>query len=269
MQDSSGDRSLVRRAEESYFELFRAMARLSPEGAIAEADGLVLIASGKPLPFFNAAVATRWPENPAATLKRAADFYAARGLRYMLNAIGPIAEVLGPLALAAGMEPHESTRMLLAPLIGQPQLVPGLEIRAVDDLASLRQYNATMTTGFESDLDWAGEAMLQSDTLVRVPDLTHYLGLVGGEPVATAMRFSVSRIAHVANVSTIPDLGSRARRPRRGLHCQLPTGERDGLRHLSTHGLPAREHASDVVVDGVTEADRNLLRLSRQQTTRS
>src|SRR5205085_10567568 len=66
---------ILRRAEAAYVEFFRAMARVCPEGAIAEEDGLVLVATGRALPMLNFAVLTRPPADPAVALARAQRFY--------------------------------------------------------------------------------------------------------------------------------------------------------------------------------------------------
>jgi GNAT superfamily N-acetyltransferase len=180
------------------------MARISPHGAIHEEDGLILVATGRALPFFNAAAVTRVAGDPAEALARTRAFFKQHGLRFMLSATGTAAEAMAPVMDAAGPRFEPSNRMLLAPPAGEPRPVPGLEVRPVEDLEALRDYVETMTAGFEGDLPWAAPEMLQDDRLLRVPDLTHYLGFMDGRPVATAMRFTIQRVAHIANVSTIP-----------------------------------------------------------------
>jgi N-acetylglutamate synthase len=197
---------LLARAHANYHELYRTMARTTPDCTISERDGLVLVYSGNLLPHFNCAIVTRAPDSPHDLIERARSFYALvapPGQRWALNASGDlIAEVRGEAARAGMLELSHSPGMLLAPLAGETPPVPGLRIEPVDDPATLRLYNDTMTAGFGGE--WAQPGILEDRALLDVPGLTHYIGYLNDEPVATAMRFASHRIAGVFNVSTIP-----------------------------------------------------------------
>lgn len=190
-------------AEAAYLELFRAMARVSPTGAIEERDGLSLIATGPLLPFLNFAALTRLPDDAAAAVDRARRFYEPFGVRFMLAAPEQIGQALGPVAVSLGMEPGRSVRMLLTPLDGECAAVKGLTLRRVENAEALRLYIDTMTAGFGGE-PWAAPRILSDPAFLRVPGVTHYLGHMDGQPVATAMRLTAHRIAVVANVSTMP-----------------------------------------------------------------
>ena len=199
----TNDEALLDRAYANYHELFRATARISPHGAIEEANGVLLVGTGPLLPLYNFATVTRVPADPAAVVARAQAFFARLGVRCMLSATGAAAEAMAPVAEAAGMTPGSSPGMLLSPLDGDPPPVSGLVVRVVQDAETLRVFAATMTEGFGGP--WVMPEMLGDDTpLLRVPDLTFYLGYLDGRPVATATRFASHRIAGVFDVSTIP-----------------------------------------------------------------
>src|SRR5437588_5510266 len=142
------DPALVRRAEAAYVELFRAMARVSPQGAIEQSDGLLFTATGGHLPFFSAAFLLAPPADPAAVLARARGFFRGRVDRFVLDSCyaagdGATAAID---AIAPAFEP--STCMLLAPLAGGGAAVPGLEVRVAESVADLRVYNGTVAAGF-------------------------------------------------------------------------------------------------------------------------
>jgi hypothetical protein len=201
------DPQLVQRADANYQELYRLMARLSPDGAVVEDGELLLARTGPLLPFLNGATVLRPPADPEAALARAASFYAQAGQSWALITSDATSDVMEPVARAAGRTPRESPGMVLSPIGAPPSVPPGLLIEAVRDVGGLHRYNDTMTAGFGGE--WARAAILDTGVLLGVPELTHYVGLLDGEPVATAMRFSSHRIAGVFNVSTVPEARRR------------------------------------------------------------
>lgn len=194
--------SLAQRTQANYFEFFRAMARLSPDGLIEESDGLLLARSGPQLPFNNFAAPTSAPRDPAALLERARCFFATSGVTWMLSTTDETV-ALSHVARAAGMQPGQEPGMLLAPIAGIPPVAPGLSIEVVSNVTTLRVYNDTMTSGFGSG-PWAQHELLDSRALIDAIGITNYLGRVDGEPVATALLFSCHRIAGLFNISTAP-----------------------------------------------------------------
>lgn len=194
---------LSERALANYYELFRAMARVRPEGAVHEEEGLLLIRSGPSLPFFNLAAVTRLPIDLGVVLERARRFYAPFGVHWALGAAGEVADAIAPAAAAAGMTCGSEPGVLLTPLAGEASAVEGLTIQAVRNLETMRVYNDTMTAGF-GGTPWAAPEALADAGLLRVPDMTHYIGFIDGAAVATAARISSHRIAGIVNVSTIP-----------------------------------------------------------------
>ncbi len=195
--------ALAARAEENHRELFRAMARVSPHGAIEEDGDLLMVVTGPLLPMLNFAALKRVPADAASTLARAQAFFGRHGTRFMLNSTGEAAAAIAGAAQAARMEPDNEPGMLLAPLTGEPAMLPGLTIEIVRDSAELQISIDTMTAGFGEGA-WALPEILAGGALLQVPDITYYTGFMDGRPVATATRFTSHRIAGVNNVSTIP-----------------------------------------------------------------
>ncbi len=193
---------LLRRADENYRELFRALARLTPHGMIEEDDELLLVRAGPWLPLNNIAIVKRAASDPASLLARAEQFFAAHGMPCALGASGDAAAPLAPALAARGRRDDPSPGMILSPLAGETPQLLGLSIQAVHDVATLRLYNDTMTAGFGNA--WATGEILEGRALIDAPDLTHYLGFMDGRPAGTAMRFTSHRIAGVFNVSTVP-----------------------------------------------------------------
>jgi ribosomal protein S18 acetylase RimI-like enzyme len=198
---------LARRADANYRELFRAMARISPDGRVEEDGDLLLVRTGPLLPLFNAAIVKRVPAEPEALFHRATTFFAASSQRWALVAADDAADAMAATAANAGRCRDASPGMVLTPPVGAPPAPAGLRIEVVRDTAMLRTYNETMTAGFGNE--WAAGAMLETNALLDVPDLVHYAGFVADVPVATAMRFISHRMAGVYNVSTVPEYRRR------------------------------------------------------------
>ncbi|MGE0542961.1 MAG: GNAT family N-acetyltransferase [Dehalococcoidia bacterium] len=196
------DQSLLARCLENTFERFRQAARATDGRLLVEGDGLLLIAA-EGLPWLTIAAMTRMPPDPMATLRRAQAFFAERGLAWGLTAAGDVAEAVAPAAEAVGLTPGEHMPgMLLAPLVGEVPVVPGLTIREVRDAADLDTFNATSGDGFGG-----GEhlyRLLYQPQMLDRPGSTLYLGYLDGEPVATALRITGHGIAGIGGVSTIP-----------------------------------------------------------------
>lgn len=205
-EESRGPASLRARAVANTLEFVRLLARLAPAGAVDEAGGLTMIASGTPFQFLNLACVTRPLADPAAAATRLRRFYAGAGVAGLLFSPDARAEGLAaPLAQAAGLTGCEAVpSMVLAPLRARRVPPPaGLEIRVVDDLATLRRFNDILAIGFALPRDWL--ASFDDPALLAAPDLTLYLGLLDGAPAGTAMRFTSHRIAGINFVATLPE----------------------------------------------------------------
>ena len=87
----------------------------------------------------------------------------------------------------------------LPPAITMPD---GLEVRAADGVQTLQHHVDVVTAAFGMPLAFAEQ--LLSPRLLRLPDLTLYVGYVDGEPVATSALVATHRVAGVYNVACLP-----------------------------------------------------------------
>jgi hypothetical protein len=200
---AQADAALLARALENERERSRGSARAGEGRVLEERGGLLLIAAPD-IPWITGAHFTRMPDDPDAALARARAFFERHGLaEWNLTATGEVAEAIGPALAAAGFILGERRPgMLMAPIAGEAERVPGLEIREVDDERGLADFIATSAAGFGGNADLF--ARMYTPVLVAAPDLTLYVGYLGAEPVATAVRGSRRRIAGIGGVSTIP-----------------------------------------------------------------
>lgn len=201
------DDRLLLRADENYRELFRALARVAPRGAVEEDADLLLAYSGPRLPMLNAAFVKHVPQDVGNLVLRATAFFGSRNQPWAYVSRDAVSEAITPAMRGENREAHVSPAMVLVPLDARPRPVPDLTIKAVGDEASLRVYNDTMTAGFGHE--WASGEILASRALLEVPGLTHYVGFLEGTPVATAALFASHGIAGVFNVSTVPEYRRR------------------------------------------------------------
>lgn len=201
MSDHPGD-DLIARCHANYIEMFRALARVCPDGAIEEDGDAVMVRSGPLLPLNNFVALRRPLAGPDALLARARAFYAPAAVRFAVCGWEESVAAWEVATVGAGMTGWQTPGMLVAPLQGERPPVPGLTIERVGDRAELRVYNDTMTAGFGGE--WARPAIIERDALLNVPELSHYTGYLDGVPVATAMRFSSHGIAGLFNISTLP-----------------------------------------------------------------
>jgi len=198
---------VVLRADANYFQSMRVLAPLLATGETREADGLLVAATGAPVPFLNVAFVTRPLRDPDRSLQAAIDYFDGRKLPFVVRVREGVDARSERAAEACGLPYHDSVPgMALAPL-SAPDGDPPLEIRVVSDAESLRQYGEVIAAGFgmppELGRAFATEAQL------HVPDFHLYLGYVEDQPVATSALLMSHRVAGVYNVSTLPDFRRR------------------------------------------------------------
>jgi hypothetical protein len=175
------------------------MLRWSPSPGQAEADGLVLLSSGVPVPLFNPAFAIGGVD-PASVV----DHYAGLGMPFIIYFRDEAAPGLASACLAAGLVEHwQPPLMVLDPVPAAPPPLPaGLVIEPVT-LGNL----GVLAEGFSAPrvvIDAVfGEGVL------RVAGFTGYLGLLDGQPAATSACFVSHGVAGVYNVATVPSCRGR------------------------------------------------------------
>lgn len=194
--------SLPRRAAQNYTEMFRAFARVSPDGAIREIGGVTLARTGPLLPMLNTVIVADDAADPETVLADARAWFAPTGQRYAITTLDAATDRLAPALRRAGREPHASPLLIWQPDARPEVTATDLRIEPARDGASLRRYNDTMTAAFGGV--WAMPGIVRDETINRPMDVTHYIGYLADAPVATAMLFCSHRIAGVFNVGTIP-----------------------------------------------------------------
>ena len=197
------DAPLHARCYAAMVDAWRMLARVMPGSAIEEHDGVTMIATAIPIPFFNPVFLARQPPDLAATLADAGAFYARHALPWVLRAYGDTAQALEPTISAAGFEAQPVLPgMVLAPLPTAAPGAPPVEIRVVADLPTMREYNQILATVFEAPVELF--ACFETPEFLAAFDMAAYLGYVDGQPVATALRCTTKRVAAVFNIGTLP-----------------------------------------------------------------
>lgn len=167
-----------------------------------EQAGLLMLASGLPVPLFNPAFPVGEVTDPEATVAAAASFYGDAGLPYVVyfrDAVCPgLADACGRAGLIEYFQPP---LMVMDPIADAPEPPPGLEISVVDD-ATAPAHLAVLAEAFEAPVELIQRAF--SATLASTPGFTAFLGTLDGVPVSTSAASIQGGVAGVYNVATIP-----------------------------------------------------------------
>jgi len=193
------------RADQSYYAAWRVFGR-NGLGAVHEADGLLLVSSGLPVPFLNIAFVTRPLPAPEDQITAAARFFDSRGEPFIIR----IREGLDPAAEAACGRlgfPYSDTvpGMASTSLAGPPP--EGLEVRRVASERELAAFRTVIARGFGIDLEQVTRFVRAE--LLADAEAECYLGLLDGEPVASSTLVYTGRVAGVHNVATLPEARRR------------------------------------------------------------
>lgn len=197
------DAGKVARSLASLIEAFRRVARTSDLGWIEEGDHVVSVATGMPVAAFNPTFVLAPPGDPAAALERVRALYARAGLAGEVNAWDAIADAIADAARSVGfVAGHRIPCMLLEPLVATTPATPGLEVRCVEDAATLRTFNDICAEAF--GLDRKVLAVLDDPKMLDVPGFAFHLGLVDGRAIGTAMTCCIGGVVLIFNVATRP-----------------------------------------------------------------
>ena len=202
MRRPDHDARQVARSLASLVEAFRRVARISDRGWIEERDRVASVATGMPVGAFNPTFVLAPPADPAAALARVRAFYARAGLAGEISATGDAATAIAGAARSAGfVAGHRIPCMLLAPLATATPTAPGLEVRRVEDAATLATFNDVCAEAF--GLDRPALAVLDDPLALELPGFGFHLGLVDDRPVATAMTCCIDGVALIFNIATL------------------------------------------------------------------
>ncbi len=198
--------NLQDRADQSYYHAWRAFGR-NGLGAVHEADGLLLVSSGLPVPFLNIAFVTRPLRAPEDQLIAAARFFESRGEPFIIR----IREGLDLPAEAAcerlGFPYRDTVPGMASTYLAAPPLPDGFEVRPVVTMAELDAFRSVVSRGFEIGYD--DVARFLRPQLLEDAEVECYLGYWGGEPVASSTLVYGGRVAGIFNVATLPEARKR------------------------------------------------------------
>lgn len=195
------------RAMDNYLTFWRITA-VCNAGVVEEEDGLVMLTTRLPIPFFNPAALLAWPDDPLAMVARVRDFATRHGCPSVIATWGEVATRFTPIARHLGLVDDGATPvMLLTPdEQRQPPPVDGLAIAVVTPELR-RDYAETAVIGNGMPLAWA--AVFACDALFEHPGVTAYLGYMDDRPVATALLLETDGVAGVHVVATLPEYRRR------------------------------------------------------------
>jgi GNAT superfamily N-acetyltransferase len=220
------------------------------EGATVE-DGpeLLRFTTGIASPMFNGVARTRLDQDSVeGAIDAAIEHFRARDVPMFFWWVGPASRPLdlGARLLARGFRQtwHDSPGMALDldELPADPPLLAGFAIERVGDAATLEEWGRTFNLVFKSP-GWVGETWAEATRAAGLDQApwSCYLGHLGGEPVATALRMDG------AGVTGLYILGTVAHARRRGIGAALTLaplrearalGYRAGILHASPQGYP-------------------------------
>ncbi len=168
---------------------------------IVEEQSMTLATSGLPLAFFNGAYVTGPIADPAQTLSEATDFFASRGVPWLLWARPGVATDLVDLAEAAGMKRGSGPpQMILAPINESPAPPAELSIGIVTDAGGLEQHAEMLRLGFGMPREVTDR--LIGPGILRAPGVVVFVGTVDRAPVSCSLLSISGLTAGIYNVAT-------------------------------------------------------------------
>jgi hypothetical protein len=196
------EQEILARADANYFHSMRTFAAQIDTGEVRERGGLLIVATGLPVPMLNIAFVMRPLADAAALLSEAVAYFDGRRLPFLVRLRESVHEQSERAAEAVGLShfPEPLPGMVLYP-IPEATASQQLEVRRVNDLPSLVQYADVLARGFGMAPE-LGRAFA-SPAMLSLTDVSLYTGFVDGEAVATSALFMSHGVAGVYNVSTI------------------------------------------------------------------
>jgi GNAT superfamily N-acetyltransferase len=213
MRDNFSDAALAAAIEANGAEFLLAMGRAG--GGEERDDGqLRWTIGGSPIDYHNAVVGARLDAgNADAAIAAAIAHMRARGVRGSWH-LGPgmTPADLGQRLVDQGFSYAGDDIGMAADLgaIGAGPIPAGLEISRVGTAEDLGAWVETLGKGFgegPAEAQWVGE--IYGRIGLGDPAWRHYLGRLGGAPVATATLFLGAGVAGIYFVFTLPEMRNR------------------------------------------------------------
>jgi GNAT superfamily N-acetyltransferase len=200
--------AVMPRVMDNYLTFWRTVAGYY-DGAVEEEDGLVMIATGLPIPFFNPAAILSWPADPVSVVERVRRFAQRHGSLSMLATWGEIATRFGPVARQLGLaDDGAAPEMILFPPDQRPlATVEGLTIEPVTTAAQQRAFGDAVAGSYAMPRDLISG--FEVPALLTTPGVRCYVGTMDGRPVATSLLLVTGDVAGVHIVGTLPEYRRR------------------------------------------------------------
>jgi GNAT superfamily N-acetyltransferase len=198
----------------------------SPHAAVLERSNFYRWRTQVPHPYFNGVIVSAPPDATSRErVREALAYFRAEGVAattWWLEPDVPAASWV-PLLFEHGLTLDEQLpgmAVVLDDLKGGPgagtpapdgaAFLGALDIRTVDDRATLRLWAETFITAYELPPSWVGPVFDLYDSL-QGPDapLRSYLACLDGEPVAASSVFYGAGVAGVYDVATLPSARGR------------------------------------------------------------
>lgn len=191
------DVGLAGRAHRNMVEAFASLAQQQPGGFLRRSGGVVVAATGSPIPLFNEVLPVE-DDVGAGALIEAVDAAQGAGLSFLVQLREGVDEGLLPVVHDLGLEEDADfswPAMILTDMPTEVVLPEGLRIVRVADQADFEEF---VRSGVRPDL----YATWLSQAIVDDPRWALFLGYEDGVPVARSMSFRADGVVGVYNVGT-------------------------------------------------------------------
>jgi len=196
------EREIIARADANYFEAMRAIIASNDGGDVRECDGVLILASGLPVAWFNIAFVTRPPHAHDAAIRGAINYFDAHKLPFLFRMREGVDPAFEQAAAGAGL-PYSDTvpGLVLHPVPDPPAALAALDIRTVRDAQTLGDHVRVVADSFSMPLEMAQRFM--TSRLLDIVDAELYVGYVDGAPVASSALVATHRTGGVYNVGCV------------------------------------------------------------------
>ncbi|MGE3073615.1 MAG: GNAT family N-acetyltransferase [Dehalococcoidia bacterium] len=197
---------IVDRTDQNYFQSWRLIGRSGP-GAVYEEGGVLAVASGIPVTWFNLLLVTRPLANPPEQLRKAIEFFDQRGIQFVAR-IREGLDIASETALEKlGLAYSDIVPGMASTAMDAPAPPPELRIETVSKGRTHNDYLDVISRGFGFPLEMA-RAIVGPLALLD-PEMESFVGYVGEAAVATSSMVFGGQVAGVYNVATHPDYRRR------------------------------------------------------------
>jgi ribosomal protein S18 acetylase RimI-like enzyme len=211
VQTDMSETALVHATRGNLCDFFRFLAHHLPPGDSFENDKFVRWHTPLPHPWFNGLLCNIPPaKSDADFIQETVQYFSERQVDTFTCWFQPhlSRSDWAPLLSSFGFGFSDGTPGMtvdLQTLPESPSIPPGLEIRTVEDEATMRVWTHVFTPGYGFPINWEGTIFdvwfkLGLDFPVR-----NYLGYLDGKPVATSTVFYSAGVAGIYDVATLPE----------------------------------------------------------------